>query len=259
MGFADQRSTAPVLGASIDALSWDEALDRIATWARNRESRYVCACNVHSVVTASLDATFRDAVNRSDMATPDGMPVAWALRRLGFPRQVRINGPDLMWRLLDCAVSTNRSVFFYGNSPETLRQLEMRIRAEFPRVQIAGMLSPPFRPLTEAEDGEIVATINRSGAELVFVSLGCPKQELWMAEHRGRIQAVMLGVGAAFDYHAGTLERAPLWMQHAGLEWAYRLAKEPRRLSRRYLTTNTIFAVRIAWQLVTGRQGPYRR
>lgn len=245
------RATAPILGANIDAMSWQQSIDRIIAWGLKRESRYVCACNVHSVVTASADALFRDVINSADMATPDGMPVAWSLRRLGFSQQERINGPDLTWRLLARCADLGLPVYFYGSSEHTLSQLRVKIATAFPRLELAGTHSPPFRVLTEAEDVQIIESVNASGAALVFVGLGCPKQEFWMAQHRGKIQAVMLGVGAAFDYHAGTLQRAPFWMQRVGLEWAYRLLKEPRRLWRRYLSTNSTFLFGIARQLLS--------
>ncbi|MGV8934666.1 MAG: WecB/TagA/CpsF family glycosyltransferase, partial [Gallionellaceae bacterium] len=201
------RLTVPVLGAPIDALSWDTALARIAAWSAAHESRYVCICNVHSVVTASRDAEFRLAINQADMATPDGAPVAWMLRKLGFSEQARINGPDLMWRYCARTAASGESMFLYGGAPETLKLLQQRLLAQFAGLQIAGAYSPPFRALTAAEDAAVVEQINASGAGVVWVSLGCPKQELWMAAHRGRIQSVMVGVGAAFDYHAGTIQR----------------------------------------------------
>ncbi|WP_426990948.1 WecB/TagA/CpsF family glycosyltransferase [Cupriavidus sp. 30B13] len=175
------------------------------------------------------------------MNTPDGAPVAWMLRCLGYPTQERINGPDLMLRYCSHAEQTGESIFLYGGRIETLLLLEQRLKEDFPSLRIAGMHSPPFRKLTEEEDREIVEKINNSGASTVWVSLGCPKQEQWMADHRGRIKAVMIGVGAAFDYHAGTVRRAPLWMQMRGLEWLHRLCSEPSRLWKRYLVTNSIF------------------
>ena len=246
------RVGSRVIGIYIDALSWVETLACISYWAQARESRYVCICNVHSLVTADRDKRFRQVVDSADMATPDGMPVAWMLRLLGFPTQQRINGPDLMWRYCELAEHSGEKVFFYGGSEHALEQLEQRYRNAFPRLQIAGFCSPPYRDLSEAEDTEIVDQINRSDAAVVFVGLGCPKQELWMAEHRGLIQSVMIGVGAAFDYHAGTLRRAPPWMQRNGLEWLYRLASEPGRLWKRYLTTNIFFIVRGVHQLMFG-------
>jgi len=244
------RTTVGVLGSAIDALSWQDALERITLWAAACESRYVCACNAHSLVTASLDPAFREIINGADMAVPDGMPIAWSLCKMGFPLQERINGPDLMLRVCEGAAGRDLSVFFYGSSPRTLAKLQANLRASLPELKIVGTHSPPYRPQSEAEDAAAVELINGSGAAIVFISLGCPKQERWMAQHRGKVHAVMVGVGAAFDYHAGTLRRAPTWMQDSGLEWLYRLMKEPRRLWRRYLTTNTIFLLSIARQFL---------
>jgi N-acetylglucosaminyldiphosphoundecaprenol N-acetyl-beta-D-mannosaminyltransferase len=196
------------------------------------------------VVTAKQDAEFRCIVNEADMATPDGMPLVWVLRRMGFQQQERINGPDLMWRLCGQAEQKGLSIFLYGSTPETIEKLTDNLKAAFPRLAVAGDCSPPFRPLSEEENREIVDRINSSDAHVVFVGLGCPKQEFWMAEHRGAIQAVMIGVGAAFDYHAGTVKRAPLWMQRSGLEWLFRLLSEPKRLWKRYLVTNSLFLLR---------------
>ena len=237
---ADRRQIA-VQGVLIDVLSWDVALGRIETWAANHQSRVVAICNAHSVITAKHDPDFREAVEQSDMATADGTPVAWTIRRLGFPTQERINGPDLMIRYCQRAQHTGQKVFLFGNEQATVDKLMSTLKAEMPGLQFAGAICPPFRPATAAEDAEHIRAINDSGANIVFVSLGCPKQEKWMAEHRNKIHAVMVGVGAAFDYHAGTIRRAPLWMQNMGLEWLHRLFSEPRRLWRRYLTTNTAF------------------
>lgn len=237
----NKRTTANVLTAPIDVLTWDVALNRIAQWAKNRESRYVCICNVHSVVTAGQDPAFGRVVSEADMATPDGAPVAWMLRKLGNADQQRINGPDLMWKYCEQAALRGESVYLYGGMPETLEILKPRLLEAFPTLQIAGMYSPPFRAATPEEDAADIQRINDSGAGTVWVSLGCPKQEKWMAAHRGKVNAVMVGVGAAFDYHAGTIQRAPKWMQNAGLEWFHRLCSEPGRLWKRYLVTNTLF------------------
>jgi N-acetylglucosaminyldiphosphoundecaprenol N-acetyl-beta-D-mannosaminyltransferase len=237
------RKGKAILEAYIDAVSWDDAVTQIMQWGAARESRYVCICNVHSVVTTTRDIEFKVAVNNADMSTPDGAPVAWALRRFGFPAQERINGPDLMSRYLALAEKSSQRVFFYGSTESTLQKLHAALAKEFPGLQIAGAYSPPFRPLSLQEDEAIVNMINSSGANVVFVGLGCPKQEKWMAEHRGRIRAVMIGVGAAFDYHSGVIRRAPLWWQRNGLEWLYRLGSEPRRLFIRYAVTNTLFVL----------------
>lgn len=239
-----------VLGTLINAVTWEEAIASIHTWAVAREARYVCICNVHSVVTARSNPEFSCAIQEADMTTPDGAPVAWMLRRLGFRGQERINGPDLMLRYCAQAAKTGESIFLYGGRQETLERLEQRLKREFPTLHIAGMRSPPFRKLSTQEKQNIIHEINSSGASTVWVSLGCPKQELWMHEHRQHLQAVMIGVGAAFDYHAGSIRRAPKWMQQAGLEWLHRLCSEPSRLWKRYLVTNTLFIGLAAAQLL---------
>ncbi len=244
------RDTQAILGAAVDALSWDQAIHQIAAWASAQESRYICLCNVHSVVTASRNPEFRAAIHGADLCTPDGAPVAWALRRLGFPSQQRINGPDLMWKYLHEAERLSQAVFFYGSTEKTLDGLRAALARHFPHLIIAGMYGPPFRALTQEEERQEIDMINQSGAAVVFVGLGCPKQETWMAAHRAQVRAVLIGVGAAFDYHAGTIKRAPPWMQQHGLEWLYRLATEPRRLLKRYLVTNTLFIFGFSRQIL---------
>lgn len=246
------RKTITVLGALIDVLDWSTALLRIKSWGLNHESRYICICNAHSVVTTTSDDVFSHVVKSADMATPDGAPVAWLMRLSGYRGQQRINGPDLMWKY---CTEANRagdwpSIYLYGSTLETLQILQSRLLAEFPRLKVVGAFSPPFRALLPQEEQEVVRHIHESGAGVVWVSLGCPKQEKWMASQRGRINAVMIGVGAAFDYHAGTIVRAPLWMQNAGLEWLHRLCSEPRRLWKRYFVTNTVFVIKAIRQLI---------
>jgi N-acetylglucosaminyldiphosphoundecaprenol N-acetyl-beta-D-mannosaminyltransferase len=247
------RKGQAVLEAFIDALTWDEAVGQITRWGAAHESRYVCICNVHSVVTTTSDVEFKIAVNNADMATPDGAPIAWALRQFGYASQERINGPDLMMKYLAEAERLGQTVFFYGSTDATLAKLRVALAKLFPGLRIGGTYSPPFRSLSLEEDEEIVEMINGSGANVVFVGLGCPKQEKWMAEHRGRINAVMIGVGAAFDYHAGVIKRAPIWWQRNGLEWLYRLGSEPRRLFKRYMVTNTLFVVGFLRQFVIAK------
>lgn len=250
------RTRAAVLGVPIDALSWPDALDRLRQWADGRESRYVCTTNVHAVLTAVRDEEFGRIVANADMATPDGAPVAWMLRKLGFPGQRRIAGPDLMWKYCEQAAQRREPILLYGSTEDTLALLQQRLFAAFPGLIIADAISPPFLTLSTEEDAADVARINAAGAGTVWVSLGCPKQEAWMAAHRGSINAVMIGVGAAFEYHAGVIKRAPLWMQDAGLEWFHRLCSEPRRLWKRYLVTNTLFVFGAVRQLLSRR---YRR
>ncbi len=246
--FTEGRITGDVLRSRIDALSWDGALASIFRWANTRQSRYVCLCNVHGVVSAVARRALRKAINGADMAAPDGKPVAVALALQGFQGQPRISGPELMWECCARAADRGTSIFLYGGTPEKLALLIDRLQAAFPKLKIADAYSPPFRSLNDEEDLEVVRRINASGAGLVFVSLGCPKQELWMAAHKGRVSAVMLGVGAAFDFHSGTVKRAPPWMRKVGLEWLSRLLQEPKRLWRRYLVTNAVFLVYMLWR-----------
>jgi N-acetylglucosaminyldiphosphoundecaprenol N-acetyl-beta-D-mannosaminyltransferase len=253
-----ERLGARIMGAYVDALSWEETLARISNWAVTRQSRYVCLCNVHSLATASEDSRFRQAVNGADLAVADGMPVALALRLAGFRGQPRISGPDLFWKYCSLAAGAGQSIFLYGSTPQTIERLTARLGSAFPDLRIAGAFSPPFRPLTADEDDAIIRMIDDSGANVVFVGLGCPKQELWMAAQRGKIMAVLLGVGAAFDFHAGTLKRAPLWMQRYGVEWLHRLASEPGRLWRRYLVSNSKFLFHMAVHR-TSREARERR
>lgn len=253
------RQGAYVLDTHIDAISWEDVISRIASWAGKHQSRYVTLCNVHSVVTASQDAEFNNVLSQADLTLPDGAPVAWALRREGFPQQRRINGPDLTWRYLAAAEQIGQSVFFYGSTEETLNKLLTRIKSQFPKLRVAGMVSPPYRELTPEEDQAYVDQINHSGAHVLFVGLGCPKQEAWMAAHRGRIHAVMLGVGAAFDYHAKTIRRAPVWVQKIGMEWFSRLLSEPRRLTKRYAMTNSAFMYRMVKSMIFGTTPPSRK
>ncbi|MDO9301263.1 MAG: WecB/TagA/CpsF family glycosyltransferase, partial [Anaerolineales bacterium] len=178
---------------------------------------------------------YRQVINSADLVTPDGMPLVWMLRLKGHPDQQRVYGPTLMLHVLEVAARENVAVGFYGSLPEVLQSLLARMEDRFPSLKVAYSFSPPFQEMSQEEEVEVVKRINDSSVRILFVGLGCPKQEKWMAEHRGRINAVMLGVGAAFDFHAGVKSQAPAWMQKIGLEWFYRLVTEPRRLWRRYL------------------------
>ncbi len=249
---ADGDRRRKVLGGQVNVATLHQVLIRIGSWAAERQSRYVCFCNVHSIVCTTQSEDFRKAVNEADMALPDGAPVAWMLR-LGSLPQPRLAGPDVMLACLARAAERAEPVFLLGSTEETLGRLHARLTAAFPKLNIAGMCSPPFGDLSEEEDARIVARINDSGARVVFVGLGCPKQEKWMAGHRGAVRAVMLGVGAAFDYHAGTVKRAPAWMQNAGLEWLHRLCSDPWRLWKRYLVTNMLFTLCASRQLLLGK------
>lgn len=238
-----------VLGMRVDPTSYRAATEHILTWAQAGESRYVCVANVHMVMEAYDHPDFRAIVNAADLVVPDGMPLVWMLRRMGFPGQERVSGPDLVLHLAKMAARQGIPVGFYGGSAEVLARLQTHFGRRFPTLSIGYAYSPPFRPLTPEEDARITDEINASGVRLLFVGLGCPKQERWMAVHKGRIQAVMVGVGAAFDFHAGLKRRAPRWMQQAGLEWLFRLLSEPRRLWRRYLYHNPRFVILALKQL----------
>ena len=203
---------------------------------------YVCVTSVHGIVTAMQEPDFRDILNAADVVTSDGMPVVWAMRSFGVTEQQRVYGPDLMLALCEQAARLRHRVFLYGASAETLFLLEQSLKRKFPALAIVGSFSPPFRPLTPEEDGEIVEKIRESRAEIVFVGLSTPKQERWMSQHvRTLPGVVMFGVGAAFDFHAGRLRQAPAWMRRSGLEWFFRLAVEPRRLWKRYVLTTPRF------------------
>jgi exopolysaccharide biosynthesis WecB/TagA/CpsF family protein len=215
----------------------------------------VVACHaVHAIITASGDPALRAKVNTFDMITPDGQPVRWALNLLYRAALAeRVYGPELMLRLCRAAAAGGVPIYLYGGSPAVAEKLQANLRALCPQLQIAGCEAPPFRSLSAAEDEAVVARINGSGARLVFVGLGCPKQDLFAFAHRETIRAVQVCVGAAFDFHAGVKKMAPRWMQRSGLEWLYRLSQEPGRLWRRYLVTNSIFLAKLTAALCRRR------
>lgn len=244
------RERQNVIGAPIDVVYWGGAVATLLRWAAARESRYVCACNVHMVVTAQRDERLAASVRGADMVLPDGSPVAWLMRKTGISAQQRVSGPDLMWSYFAAAAIYGESIFLLGSSDDTLRRLKARIEGTFPGLRVIGTHSPPFRPLSPDEDAALVRLLNESGASTIWVAFGCPKQEIWMAEHRDSVRSVMVGVGAAFGFHAGTIRRAPEWMRRLALEWLHRLLSEPRRLWRRYLVTNTLFIVAAVRQLM---------
>jgi N-acetylglucosaminyldiphosphoundecaprenol N-acetyl-beta-D-mannosaminyltransferase len=232
-----------ILGLGVDQTNYRSAVQGILDWALRGESRYVCVANVHMVMEAYDDAAFRQIVNAADLVTPDGMPLVWVMRWQGLRQQERVYGPTLTQSVLEAANREGIPVGFYGSTPQTLEKLKRNVQERYPSLKIAYLYAPPFRPLTPEEDEEVVRAINDSGTRILFVGLGCPKQERWMAAHKGRVQAVMLGVGAAFNFLAGVKPQAPRWMQRAGLEWLFRLASEPRRLWRRYLINNPRFVI----------------
>jgi N-acetylglucosaminyldiphosphoundecaprenol N-acetyl-beta-D-mannosaminyltransferase len=249
-------SSRIILGTRVDGTSYADATERVLGWARAEESRSVYAANVHTVMEAYDHPAFRAMVNECDLVTPDGMPLVWSLRLQGIGFATRVYGPDLTPCVLRAAEKQEVSVGFYGGSKAVLKLLVERVSASFPALRIVYQEAPPFRPLTAEEDERVVAAIEASGARILFVGLGCPKQERWIAEHRGRIPAVMLGVGAAFDFVAGCKPQAPRWMQAAGLEWLFRFVTEPRRLWKRYTKHNPRFVWLMAGQVLRGAQRP---
>ena len=247
-----------ILGTRVDALSYESATAQILAWAREGCGRTVFCASVHTVMEGFDHPEFRSLVNAADMVTADGVPLTWSLRGLGVPGAVRVYGPDLTRALLAAAECEQVAVGFYGGSPSTLeRLLEATARAH-PRLPVRYAWSPPFRSLSPAEDDGAAAAIRASGAKLLFVGLGCPKQECWSAAHRDGIGAVIIAVGAAFDFLSGVKPEAPKWLQRAGCEWAFRLAVEPRRLWKRYLKHNPRFALRCGAQLLKARWGVSR-
>ena len=245
------RSGARVLGTFVDALDWNDVLTIILSWAENRQPAAVCLCNVHSAVTAIDNSALARALNASELVLPDGAPIAWLLRRKGLKHQNRIAGPDLMERLCDFLQNTSTSIFLFGSSENTLRLLRHNLKTRFPGLTIAGALSPRFGRWTKEEESHYVEVIRQSGAGIIFVGLGCPKQEIWMSKYSRQIPGVLLGVGAAFDFHAETVRRAPVLLQTTGFEWLYRLLSEPRRLWKRYLVTNSRFILLSLGELFT--------
>jgi N-acetylglucosaminyldiphosphoundecaprenol N-acetyl-beta-D-mannosaminyltransferase len=230
-----------VLGFPLDLLDYAGVIDWIMGFAFCSESCYICFANVHMVMEAQDSEAFMGIVRNADLVVPDGMPLVWMMRLKGMTNQQRVYGPTLMLHVLKSAARENIPVGFYGGAPEVLGALVERMKERYEGLDVVYSYSPPFRELSQQEEDEIARNIDRSGARILFVGLGCPKQEIWMAEHRGRVNAVMLGVGAAFDFHAGVKSQAPMWIQNIGLEWLFRLLTEPRRLWRRYLYHNPRF------------------
>ena len=235
-------SHANVLGVAVSALNMELALTTIDQWIRSRQCQYVCVTGVHGVMESYREPAVRTIHNRAGLVTPDGMPLVWLLRWAGFREADRVYGPDLMLEVFARSKACRYRHFLYGASAKTLEALRTNLERRFPEAVIVGTHSPPFRALTSAEGDAIVDRINHSGADIVWVGLSTPAQERWMAEYRTRLTSpVLIGVGAAFDFHAGTVRQAPRLIQRSGLEWAFRLAMDPRRLWKRYFTNNPQF------------------
>lgn len=233
--------TNRILGVNIAITNMQETVNLIISQIQELKGEFICLSNVHTTVIAKKREDYRKVQNSAFMALPDGSPLSLIQRLRGYKEAEAVPGPDLMPALWKETENTEISHYFYGSTPETIGALEVSLKRKYPGLRIAGMESPPFRPLTEEEDKEVIERINASGASVVWVGLGAPKQEEWMYRHKGKINAVMLGVGAGFDFHAGTVKRAPGWMRNHYLEWLYRLMQDPKRLWKRYVETNIKF------------------
>lgn len=243
-----------VLDFPITALCFDDQIQTILKWASDRESKTVCVANVHMLMEAHWNKDFGSILKNADLVTPDGMPLVWMMRQMGASYQDRVAGMDILLALCQQAQTQNLSVFFVGSQTEILSRMRQRLEQEFPKLNIAAMEPLPFHPLSAIEDANLINKINSSGAGVVLVSLGCPKQEYWMAQHKNKIQAVMIGLGGVFPVYAGIHKRAPRIVRDLGLEWLYRFLQEPHRLGRRYIQTIPPFMWLAAKQLLSSRR-----
>ena len=231
----------PIFGINYCVSNLHDAVQYVRTHLKEFSGQYICFSNVHTTVMAKENPAYRDILNEAALTYPDGAPIAKLQRKRKNPTAERVAGPDFMKLMFKETSDGSVKHYFYGSKEETLNALRKNLLAEFSDLNICGMYSPPFRALTTEEDEQITHMINDSGADIVWVGLGAPKQEQWMNAHKGKINGVMMGVGAGFDFHAGTIQRAPVWTQKMGLEWLYRLTQDPKRLFKRYLVTNTKF------------------
>jgi N-acetylglucosaminyldiphosphoundecaprenol N-acetyl-beta-D-mannosaminyltransferase len=250
----DDLESRAIVGMRVDVTSYEDAASRIVKWAELEQSRYVCVASVNNVMEARDDDGFLEIMNKADLVTPDGMPLVWGLRLLGASGATRVYGPDLTPVVLTKANEHDVPVGFYGGSPEVLDAFVDRVREGWPQLNIAYRCSPPFTALSSEEEKLEEAEISASGTRILFVGIGCPKQEFWMARRKGKLPCVMVGVGAAFDFISGTKRQAPRWMRRAGLEWLFRLITEPSRLWRRYLRQNPRFVALFGAQLLRARK-----
>jgi N-acetylglucosaminyldiphosphoundecaprenol N-acetyl-beta-D-mannosaminyltransferase len=238
--------TCNILGVNVAAINMEWILSFLRDKVRSADGNglagdYICITSVHSVVMSWENTDYRDIQNSGLMATPDGGPLSTLGRKRGYKDMRRVCGPDLMGEIFKISSEYGFKHYFYGSTDDTLQKLVIQLKKNYSGIDIVGMYSPPFRAMSEQEDAEAVKSINETSPDFIWVGLGAPKQEIWMAQHKGKVNGLMIGVGAGFDYFAGKLKRAPLWMQRSSLEWFYRLIQEPRRLFFRYLKTNSKF------------------
>lgn len=233
--------TTCILGVNIAITNMQDVTEYILSQVDQIRGKYICLSNVHTTVMSRKDPNYCIVQNDAFLALPDGSPLVLVQKMRGFSGAERIAGPDLMPAIWKATENTKWKHYFYGSSPETIKALKHNLKERYPGLNVVGLESPPYRPLTEEEDLQMLERINASGADFLWVGLGAPKQELWMKEHENKLQTVMLGVGAGFDFHAGTVKRAPKWMQEHYLEWLYRLLQDPKRLWKRYVVNNIQF------------------
>lgn len=237
----DRLESCDILGTRIHVTDMEKTIDYLTRNLEELRGEYVCVSNVHTTVTAYREKEYQKVQNGSILNLPDGKPLSMVQRARGFGEAGRVPGPDLMPEVFRLSEKKGYRHYFYGSTEETLSALKKRLKERFPKLEIAGMYSPPFRPLTVREDEEVIRRINEAKPDFIWVGLGAPKQERWMADHKGKVNGIMLGVGAGFDFHAGTVRRAPQWMQEICMEWLFRIGQDPRRLLPRYLDTNFSF------------------
>lgn len=241
-----------ILGVRISAIDMNDASLLIKEAVLKREKKYICVCPVSTIMECKKNENVLRSVNSADLVTPDGMAVVWIGKILGYKNIRRVYGPELMQNICDISTKKGYRNYFFGSNKDTLNKLQEKLSRKYPRLIINGSFSPPFRQLTEEEDNKIVEEINRSNPDIIWVGLGSPKQDLWMYEHRDRINVpVMIGVGAAFDFLAGTKPQAPRWVRDNGFEWLFRLITEPKRLWRRYLVDYPLFVYYVLVELVS--------
>ncbi len=250
---AEDRAT-DILGVHVSAVNMPSAIETIERWIAEGERHYVCICTVHTVMECQQDPALLQVVNGAGLRTPDGMPLVWLSLQAGNRHVTRVYGPDLMLALCERSAITGHRHFFYGGAPGVADVLADRLGARFPGLRVAGIHTPPMLPVGALEDAATIEKINESGADIVWVGLGAPKQDWWVANHRPLLKAsVLIAVGAAFDFHSGRVRQAPRWMQRNGLEWLFRLSQDPRRLWKRYLVLNSLFVMKVlrtrAWSV----------
>lgn len=238
-----QLKTCNILGVNINVTNMKETVKIITENLENIKGNYICVSNVHTTVMSYEDESYRNIQNGGFMALPDGKPLSIISKKRGFEEAERVTGPDLMEEIFKISEERGYKHYFYGSTEETLYLLKETLNKRYSSMKIVGMYSPPFRKLTEEEDKEIIENINKANPDFVWIGLGAPKQEIWMSEHKDKVNGLMIGVGAGFDYHAGNITRAPKWMQSMSLEWLYRLMQDPRRLMKRYIETNIKFII----------------